>query len=420
MKKIAKLNLLLILVYSLSACSYGQRIEITEPVTTLVNETCIDSFDNFAFSTPDIDGPTQEAFLPGNPWQEASILPKEVQEGDYNIAAIRSSPGKVEIWAQPYQPSGIYSADDQVNDFWVFKTNEQTWYKISSQVEGSHFFVDKLFITIDGSVWGRNVWEKTENVSNSPVLSRYNDTTNRFEPIPDTSQIPNGVTGIDRNATQWPQWDTILLDSSNIFWFFVYEDGIFSYDPVTSVVTRHASLTNFPKIAQVTLAPDGSIFIRIQTGEYTLRDGQIYRYTPKTDVIEPIALPHERWPAANSILADHTDRLWLGAFGWQEPNGDWKLLHPQIKKFIQLNQKLPLWRYYQPPSVFMASSDGRMWFSIPRSEEWKTLRSGIAWYDPGRNEGCWFTTEGYNVVEDSNETIWLIANRKLYRYSLNP
>lgn len=248
------------------------------------------------------------------------------------------------------------------------------------------------------------------NFNGNPVLSRYNDTTNQFEPILDTSQIPNGKVDAQQNTTQWPEWDTILLDSSNIFWFFVFEDGIFSYDPSLSIVTRHVSLVNFPKIKQLTLAMDGSILFQVQTGEYTLRDGQIYRYQPKTDEVKSILLPQERWPATNSILTDHTGRLWLGVFGWQEPNGEWKPLHPKMDEFIQLNQNLPLWQYYQPPSVSMESSDGRMWFSIPRSTEWKTLRSGIASYDPISNEGCWFTSEGFNVAEDSNKTIWLIAD----------
>ena len=261
---------------------------------------------------------------------------------------------------------------------------------------------------------------KNTDYNGSPVLSRYDNSTNRFEPIPATSLIPNGIVDTQRNTTQSPEWDAILLDSSSVFWFFVYKDGIFSYDANTNEVRRHTSLVDFPKITQLTLATDGSIFFRVQTAEYTLRDGQIYRYTPKTNEIKPIPLPRKRWPAANSIFADHTGRLWLGALGWQETNGEWKSLHPQPDKLIRLNRDLPLWIYYRPPSVFMESSDGRMWFSIPRSEEWRTLRSGIAWFDPDTNEGCWFTSEGFNVAEDSTKTMWMIAGRKLYRYSHTP
>jgi hypothetical protein len=113
MKKIVKLGFLLALAHLLSACSYVRRIEISVPVTDQAQERCIDSFDNFAFSTPDIDGPTQEIFLPEEPWQEIVILPDEVRGDDYRIAAIRSASGEVEIWSQPYRPSEIYSIDDQ-------------------------------------------------------------------------------------------------------------------------------------------------------------------------------------------------------------------------------------------------------------------------------------------------------------------
>lgn len=419
MKRINNLTFFLIFVFSLSACSCGRRIEISEPVTTLANETCLDTFDSFAFSTPDIDDPSQELFLPGEPWQKVDILPQEIQSKNYRIAAIRSVSGGVEIWAQPYRPSEVYSTDDHTKDFWVFKTHEKIWHKVHSQLDGSDIFVDQLFVLKDGSIWGRNVWKKTENHNGSPVLSRYDETINQFKPITDTSQIPNGKVNIQRNSTQWPEWNSIILDSKDIFWIFVNEDKIFSYDPSINEVKRHASLAKFPKIMQLDLATDGSILFRVLTTEYTLHDGQIFRYIPKTDEIKPIILPQEPWPAPNSILIDQLGRLWLGVFGWQEPTGEWKPLHPKIDDFIPLNRDSSLWQYYQPPSVFMESSDGRMWFSIPRSDEWKTFRSGIAWYDSIKNEGCWFTSEGFNVAEDSHNNIWLIADGSIYRYSLD-
>ena len=156
--------LLIVIVYSLSACSYGRRIEISEPITTLADETCIDSLDTFAFSTPEIDGPAQEVFLPGEPWQEFSNLPEEVQGDDHRIAAIQSVAGEVEIWVQPYRPGEIYSTDDRDEDFWVFNTQEKIWHKVLSQLEGKDIFVDQLFVTIDGSIWGRNVWGKIRTI----------------------------------------------------------------------------------------------------------------------------------------------------------------------------------------------------------------------------------------------------------------
>jgi hypothetical protein len=416
---IKRLCALILLALSISACIFGERITISNPKDIMADETCIDSFSNYAFSTPDIDGPVQEEYLPGMPWHIVSEIPAEVQGLEHRIAAVRSMEGEIEIWTQLYDPSEIYSANDSRDGFWVYKVIEDSWQRVPSEIEGGNIFVDQLFVTDDGGIWGRNVWARDRNLNGSPLLSLYNDTSNKFVPVSGTADIPNGLIDSRPGHTQWPEWDVILLDPSNTFWIFVAQDRIYHYDPSNSIVTRYSSLAEISRIAQVTSSPDGSMYFRAQTDDLILRDGQIFHFSPKTDEIKPILLPQQRWPSTGSILVDHTNKLWLGVFGWQDSDGNWETLHPQMEKFLRLNRDNALWRYYQPPSILMESSDGRLWFGIPRSEEWRTLRSGLAWYDPNRNIGCWFTTEGINVVEAPDTTLWLIANRKLYRYSID-
>lgn len=420
MRKLSTYVAFSFLAFMVCSCSFEKRIQIQEPLTARANETCIDSFDNFAFSTPGIDDPLQETFLPGTPWQEENILPPEAQDREYQIGAVRTLSDDIEIWLQPYHPGGFYpSGTALLYNYWVFNTKSRDWRKISSQAAESKVFVDRLFVTRDGEIWGRNVWDETDHLTNSPALSRLNDLSNRFEPAAETSKIPNGVFISPSNVTPRWVWGTILLDTNNIFWFFVIHDGIYSFDPVGLSVKRHIPLENISEITQLALSPDGSIYILTTTGDYLLNTGQIYQFFPGNNSIEPISPKQVDWPAANSILVDHKDRLWLGVFGYRSPDEKWVPFHPKIEEFNRLNQNLPLWRFYQPPMILMESSDSRLWFSIPRSEGWKTLRSGLAWYDPGTNQGCWFTTEGSNVAEDAQRNLWLLARSKLYRYAVH-
>jgi hypothetical protein len=258
------------------------------------------------------------------------------------------------------------------------------------------------------------------NLNGEPVLSRYNEISNSFEYDSNTTVTPNGQLDAGGSIIQYPEFTLILLDSNDVFWFFANKDAIYSYQPDTQRIIKHVSLADYGEILHATISSDGSIYFRNRTFQegLELEDGQIYQYFPAIEAIEPVHLPGGKWPKARNILADSQGRLWLGVYGWKEPDGTWITFHPKMKAFLFLNRNLPLWRYYTPPSVLTQSSDGRLWFLIPRSSQWKTLRSGLAWYDPLTNQGCWFTSEGYNVAEDTHKTMWLVAEDKLYQYKL--
>jgi len=410
-----------VMIISLTACVLQRQITITKPVTIQAQESCIDSFDNFAFSTPDIDGSEQEKILPGNQWVIEALLPEEARNERYKIAATRSFNNTVQIWLQPVEQVGVYEeSGENKRNYLIYDTGLKRWINVPASIEKTNIFVDRIFIGSDGKVWGRNVWNYPANIAEIPALSRFNEINHRFEFESITSQIPNGLfDSKDKSHTPIPNWNEVLLDANNVFWIFAHQDAIYSYDPDNQSVIRHVSLEEFSVVRDLALAPDGTIYFRnldIRTEGVYLKKGQIYQYFPRSEEIKAIQLPKERWPAANSILVDKSGRLWLGVFGWKNPNGEWNAFHPQMDAFIQLNKYLPLWKYYQPPTLIMESSDGKLWFAIPRSEEWKTLRSGIAWYDPRTNEGCWCTTEGDNVDEDITRTVWLTAGDNLYRY----
>jgi hypothetical protein len=107
----------------------------------------------------------------------------------------------------------------------------------------------------------------------------------------------------------------------------------------------------------------------------------------------------------------------MGVMGWRTALGKWVKFNPYMNEYMLMNEIQGLSRFYLPPRIVYESSDGRLWFILDRTEEWKTLRSGIAWYDPNTNEGCWFTTDGFNIVEDDNDQLWILTGKDLYSYS---
>ncbi len=414
--------LMLLALSNLSACA--TRVEVTDPVTILPDGPCIASFDAFAFSTPDLDGPTQEVILPLEPWQVETSLPETAYPDQFRVGAVRTFGDAIEVWLQ----IPVWFSEVRPYRFLVYRSDTKAWRDISPQIENGLDIVDRLFVSEDGAIWGRGrtswgseLWPEERDLVGKPALSRYNETTQHFEHVQTTDEIPIGrMDTRDTNAIT--HWNEVLMDSRGVFWFFVFKDAIYSYNPASQEVARHAELSEFDAIHQIALAPDGSIYFTSYGAQdvHYLQDGQIFQFLPATGEIKPVEIPRQRWPPVAWILVDHSGRLWLDTFGWREPDGEWHRFHPQMSRFMRVNAFLDLWKYYWPPRVFLESSDGRLWFRIDRSSDQRAYKTGIAWYDPETREGCWFTSEGTNIFEDGRQVLWLATAGKLYRYPLEP
>lgn len=403
------------LVLGLASCNSQQRSYL--PIATPANETCIGSFADFAFTIPDINGAPQDIFFPQTPWEPVSVLPVGVDIYNQQVKAIRMVDNHVEIWTQANTP-GL--TPDQYR-FLVYRTDSKTWQEVPAKIQNSSRYVNNLYVTNDGLVWGSHREDSSSSTIQLPPLSRFDDKTMQFEFVYNVSSIPDGQKQSNSDINSEVMWDQILIDSRGIFWFFVYKDAIYSYDPGTQKVESHATLANYEIIQQINTSIDGSIyFVSYEGRDYNyLQDGQIYRFVPSTGEITTIQTPHEHWPAFERILLDQSNRLWLDIFGWRNPDGTWEVFHPQLASFIRENANRSLWRWFIPPQVFFESSDGRIWFRINRSSDSKNVRSGIAWFNPKTKTGCWFTSEGANILEDENHSLWMMIDGQLYRHPLN-
>jgi hypothetical protein len=64
------------------------------------------------------------------------------------------------------------------------------------------------------------------------------------------------------------------------------------------------------------------------------------------------------------------------------------------------------------------SSDGTLWFEKFMDTS-GAFGQGTGWFDPETGEGCRFTIEATSIVEDSNQTLWIVADEILYSYALD-
>ncbi|MCP4361714.1 MAG: hypothetical protein GY796_27190 [Chloroflexi bacterium] len=345
------------------------------------NEKCIGTFDEFAF--PEFNESVQEIIHPGEPWQvEAAIpnisspametmlqtLPIDNYAIFYELLGVRSLNQHTDVWVIGSYPIG----DGRI--FLVFQSDTQEWRQASVQE------YDELKEEI---LYG---WHE---VSTAAILK-----------------------------IRTSHWDEVLLDSRGIFWGFENDDAVYSYNPSTDITERFSSLKGLGTINHVSLAPDDSIFFSY-SGDAKGISG-ISQFLPITDEIKNIKLPIGSF-FGGFFLVDSKGNLWLkDAYGWRASNENWHIMHPEPLKYWWNQEYDAAWRHYNLPVPIMESSDGRIWFQVEKSSNIKNYQTGLAWLNPQTNEGCWFTSEGGNIVEDLHHNLWLIADGRLYKYALTP
>lgn len=389
---------------------------ITE--TAILNVECMNSFDDFAYSVPDWDRSVKTKKVPPlEPWQAEIALPDLTKPDIGSSASVeitRSVGSRNEIWIEreTYNVNG----DKDTYEFIIYWPDTKEWKIISAEIGDTGVYVDRLYLTSDGSIWGRNYWDPFSNINvdKTPVLSIYDESIERFEFVQEALKVP--VIENDINIISFPH--EVLLDEHGVFWIFIQKDGLYSYNPNTHEIRQEAKISDV-FVKQAVLAPEGSIYIAnyLSKVNYKLQREDLSQFIPELGEINLLDIPSEPWPRFSKIFIDHTGRLWLDAIGWREPDGTWHLMHPDAE--VRINQiKSGSGYHTTPPSAFFEGSNGVLWFR--RGTDIDIIFDGTAWFDPKTGEGCRFTTEYTNIVEDSRQNLWLVADGKLYKYDLNP
>jgi hypothetical protein len=375
-----------------------------KPLDEIVVNDCIPPLETFSYSAidnPDKPLPGQSLIvLPTNPWKvEASLLDLEIGVYPSHVLATRSRNGTTEIWTANRSYSALSPHAEPYN-FAVYDTDTKTWRNVLAEVEDSGVFVQKLFIAEDGSLWGQNIWDKNAEITNRPILSKFNEEIERFEFERETEQIPP----ISGDSSQW----SIVLISKSMFWILAHEDAIYSYNSNSKEVKRHAEISD-TVVTDADVSPNGNIYFSNTIMSLYMDDAEIFQYTPATEKLEMLPIQLEPWPYSSSLLVDHLGRLWISSLGWRDTDNTWYQIH-RSPIFITNIRWSGLEYRWKPPENLIESSDGRLWFRSPDN--------GLSWLDPDKGEWCWFTTYQSTIVEDQEENLWMIVDSKLYKLDL--
>lgn len=395
---------------------YYHNLSVLQTLSYPLNDDqCIDSFDTFAFTTPNRDKPEQEFVFPLPQWHIESKLPNIQSTTEYEVVAIRFIGNNQEIWISSNVQDVVDYSTKRNDSFLRCHLDTQTWDEIQAQIENTEISVENIYKSNDNSVWGLSlIGDPNVFQSRKVIYSVYNENLHLFEEMA-ILELPDEGSRHDELNNSVTQADEIILDPQDKFWLLTGEDIIYSFDPINQKLKSYGSLENMGDIHDLLYAPDGSLYFSTsKSGK-----GAVFQFIPTTGEIISIDLPYGSLFSAR--LIDHTGSIWLNdAYASLGSDKTWQELQPNPMRYWWDQEISDYWRYYSPPDPFFESSDGRIWFRIDRSNNWKNLRSGIAWYDPNKREGCWFTSEGAKILEDTQQNLWMVLNNYLYTYKLIP
>lgn len=400
--------------------------------TAIAKGECIQSFQSFAYDGPGMRGSEQK--LPLLPWQLVAAIPSHQLEGYNelfmpNVVISRMTESGLEIWVRGViYAEGIIAPSKTL--FAIYKPDSQRWDWVSGDVGTTGLAAEEIFVDSEGTVWGRTTWKSGQeypDFDHYPVLSRFNETTRHFEPAEGVLELPLIREKVIDGATYYLLDETrIVLGNDNGFWIVAQNDGLYHYDPDTQITVKRLDLTDQSFVSPA-LSPDESIYFAqavdrtnaTTTRDYfALRDGMVGQFIPETGEILSVDTPDEGWPSSSGLLVDRTGRLWLGSVGYRAPDGQWHLVHPYPKVWFDVIESGSYSYVWAMPHPMLESSDGRIWFQ--KFMDTGGWGEGTAWYDPATNEGCLFTNQPANIIEDAHQQLWMVAAGNLYKYQLNP
>ena len=317
----------------------------------------------------------------------------------------------------------------QGTSYFVYRKDKESYIYLEDSAKNKHSVPEKLLQTHDGTLWGFGTdyrYGLGPRKAN-PLISRFDESTGRFEYIESILHESDGYSGIN----------DIQLDNLGFVWLLINQSynyishntvveehdlppGLYRFDPYTQKADYYLAMPENINYQRLMPVSDGNIWMLGY--DKSSNETVLSRYFPETGELQPypgtfsyfgnVDLPDLNVPVSSPLFLDSSDRLWIGTEGW--------LNHPASES--------PIWyRIIQPP-IFIGgfvdgvgnfyrsipfgmneSSDGMLWF-------WAGI--GTVRLNPTIGEWCLFTTFSSPVVEDENHTLWMVADNKLFKYEL--
>lgn len=404
-------NQIVVYLFLISVISGWFGLSTVKAQDEMDNLECLETFETFAYGSysqnPRVIEPSANSS-----WHRVVSLPSLINQ-DFpifnQVSVTRRVDGYEEVWITG---NGV--------DFAVYDLHRQEWVLISHNVFSTDYVVGKLFVGNDGAIWGQNIpiaQQGNREAQDIPLLSRFNEITDRFE-VPENT-IRGSVHPQRVDQFLQSTLPDVIADNNGIFWIIISNDGIYQFNPVTETYEKQVNLEF--SVNQVAVSEDGDFyFLSLNTPiqqsatfreRLTLPPNSIWHYSLESRSFTLIDLPDSDWPKFNGMLVNHSGQLWLGAIGFRDLDYTWYLVHPNTDEYLD-NAGNYRWG---PPRLLTESSDGRLWYVRYTDGS----GDGTAWYNPQSGDGCLIMNLATNIVEDSNQQLWMVANGNLYRYSLN-
>ena len=401
---------LFLLTIFLSACSAGNEQTKNPAAET---QECIGDVEAFIYQLPtglffnipeDIEG-----VLPKPSWEFVFEIPADSMDSYAYIETTREKNGEQEIWILIDAHYIVYQPG--LDDHFIVPNNPQN----ASDIVKSVLSVEQLVVAQDGRLWGRNIihGDKINGLGQIPLFSVYNEEKKQFELIDSDFQFNGSLLQNYCCVSYLEPGLLVETDANNNYWIFHPTNGLFKFDPVKQTIDEFHELDNL-QFNDAAIALDDTIFLHEMEDWFNLRlnRGELLEFNPETRVLKPLRTPIRPWPDYGKIIATIDGNVWLGIHGYYSPNGIWHLKNSHPIGYITLGSDTEKYNWQQA-GLISQSSNGYLWFS---NNVWEGLgQSGTAWLDPETGEGCWFTSYGGNVVEDSQGTYWIVVDGKLYK-----
>ena len=276
------------------------------------------------------------------------------------VIGVRSIGESSEIWIS--NPKS-----DEKIVYLVYSVDTQEWLQIPSVIEGKSTPVKNIHISNDGqSIWG-------VSINDGEILyAVFDDASKRFVEQYAQAIPPDWTLNEKSQRNNVFEYTKTLWDVNDTLWIFSGNDAIYNFDPIGMQLNRLTSLEGYEYLGDLVYDQKDNIFFDIYHSKQS-----IMQYTISTTQLKEVPPPN--MPVSAVSLVDSLGNLWLrDGYGWRTPEGAWQKFHPNPMNYWWHLDFLDEWAYYAPPDPVFQTSDGRIWFVIYRSEEWKTLRSGIA------------------------------------------
>ena len=388
-----KLNILSLLIFILSACNRSSVPTSQLPDSRSMNNECIPPIVDFAYPVNQRHSKNTTQLLPLSPWQMDEPLPA-VPSGARafdTVSFARTKDGHNEVWVkrQLYFESENIKRSPGVQ-FLIYRPDTKEWKLIPDKLDENNAKSGLIYLANDGTIWANLSFVGLN------YFAVYNEKKEGFEYVEESKTMPTG---------------NLLLDDDEKFWIFENKGGIYSFDTVSRKIEQHVSMPDLETNSSlygsmISLAPDGSIYFLTITNE---QQSKLAHFFPKTNKLEFVPnFDHYLGDTSYNLFVDRSGRLWLGDLGWMETNGTW---YRAVRSPVFITDRAESSENYiwSNPSIILESSNGLLWFQSD---------NGLTWLNPQKGEWCWFTTAQSNIVEDKQHNLWMIADEKLYKYSL--